>query len=77
MTTKQKFNIIAERVNYNEEICGDGYKTELDGKTIRISTDRSLSGVLVKDIAALCSVYCWSFGIYTDKKGNPYIHICA
>lgn len=77
MTTKQKFNIIAERVNYNEEICGDGYKTELDGKTICISTNHGLSGVLLKDIAALCSVYTWAFGIYTDKAGKPYIHICA
>lgn len=77
MTTKQKFNTLRDIVNDCAETCADNYTIEMTDKTILIRTDSGLSGVLVKDIATICTLYCWAFGIYTDKNNQPYIHICA
>lgn len=76
MTTTQKFNILKAIVDDAAETCYDNYTIEKFDACIEIHTDKSLSGVLIKDIASVCELYCWSFGIYTDKANKPYIHIC-
>lgn len=75
MTTTQKFNTLKAIVDDMAETCCDNYTIEMEDGRIAIYTDYSLSGVLVKDIAAVCNLYCWSFGIYTDKAKKPCIYI--
>lgn len=77
LTDAAKMKLLTAIVNDASEICCDNYTIER-GPTgaIKIHTDTSLSGVLVKDIAELAEVFNWSFGIYTDEHNRPFIHIC-
>ena len=77
MTTKEQFDLISDRVRYAEKIYSNGLACEMNHtlRVIYIRSDNFLSGVLVKDIAALCTVYGWSFGIFSDSA--PYILINA
>jgi hypothetical protein len=80
MTTKEQFDIISERVQHAENLFGSGLTCELDCAihVIYIRTSYCLFGPIIEDIAALCSVYCWSFGIFSNIKNNtPYILIHA
>lgn len=70
-----KFQLLKERVDYFKNICFDSYNIlqEAD-KSIEIHTNgTSFSGVLLKDLAALCSIYNWSFHISIDSNNKPYI----
>ena len=72
-----KFQLLKERVDYHKDICFDSYNiTQKADKSIEIHTDgTSFSGVLMKDIAALCNIYNWSLGIYVDSNNKPYIKL--
>lgn len=72
-----KFQLLKERVDYHKDICFYSYSIiQRADKLIEIHTNgTSFSGVLMKDIAALCSIYNWSFGIYVDSNNKPYIQL--
>ena len=80
MTTKQKFNLVNELVEYFNKLGTDSLSINVyePSGTIEIKPNYSLSGCFIKDFAALCSAFNWTFGIYTDLETNrPYIHLCA
>lgn len=72
-----KFQLLKERVDYHKDICFDSYDIIQRGDTIiEIHTSgTSFSGVLLKDLAALCHIYNWSFHISIDSNNKSYMQI--